>query len=246
MNTPYPVVKKFEYPKFKATTYPTGGRVYHTPMGDCPSVTTILSTLPKEGLVKWRERIGDAAADLIVEEACRIGTTMHDALEGYVSNFLQGRPDIPPETDEDKLAYEMADNIKRFALIDLDEVWGIEEALHCSDLYAGRTDLIGVYNGKSAVIDYKSAKMWKKPEWIEGYKMQISAYNMCHKYMFGEGMKSGVILMAIRPPYGKRPLQRVIMTEADLDYYEDKWVRLVEEYYDKRALEATTGKASTK
>lgn len=231
-DTPYPIVNRYEYPKFDAITFPTGGRVYMTPDGDrVPSVTTILSKLPKEGLIAWRERVGELEADRITQEACRIGTTMHDRLEGYVSNFVQGRPNIPPENEEDQMAYAMAENIQRFGLIDLDEVWGIEEALYCPHLYAGRTDLIGVYERKSAVIDYKSTKRWKKPEWLDGYKMQIAAYNFCHKAMFGEGLESGVILLAVRPPWGSQPLQRVRMDKSDLDRYEEKWLELLQDFH---------------
>lgn len=238
--TPFPIVQKFEYPKFNAITFPEGGRVYITPDGArVPSVTTILSTLPKEGLDAWRARVGDEKADQVSAEACRVGTTMHDTLEGYVSAYLQGRADIPPVTDEDKLAYTMAENIKRYALVDLDEVWGIEEALYCHDLYAGRTDLLGIYRGKSAVIDYKSTKRWKKPEWVEHYKMQLAAYNFCHFYMFGERMETGVILMAVRPPAKSppppwyEPLQRIILNRDEMLYWEEKWLDVVVGYHNK-------------
>jgi CRISPR/Cas system-associated exonuclease Cas4 (RecB family) len=231
---PYPIVLRYPYPKFDAVTLPTG-RTYTTPLGDkVPSVTTILDIVPKPQLDAWRLRLGETEANRVSEEACEIGTTMHDHLEGYVSNFLQGRPDIPPMTDKEKLAYSLADNIKRDALIDLDECWGIEEALYCHNLYAGRTDLLGVYLGKTAVIDYKSSTRWKKSEWLEGYKMQLAAYNLCHKTMFGVGMQSGVILIAIRPPCGKPPVQRVILDESELDRYEDKWLAVVARYYDER------------
>lgn len=232
--TPYPIIKRFDYPKIEAITFPAGGRVYLTPDGGrVPSVTTILATLPKDGLISWRNRVGDEEADRVIEEACRIGTTMHDHLEGYVSNFLQGRPDVPPTNDEEQMAYTMADYIKRYSLIDIDEVWGIEEALFCPKLYAGRTDLIGVFRGKSAVIDYKSSKMWKKPEWIEGYKMQIAAYNFCHYAMFGERMETGVIIIAMRPPVrNNREVQLVVLNQKQMAYYEEKWLDLVVTYYD--------------
>ncbi len=50
--------------------------------------------------------------------------------------------------------------------------------------------------------------------------------------MFKEGMDTGVILIAIRPPYGKNPIQRVVLSHDQLDYYEEKWLLLVDEYYD--------------
>ncbi len=64
--------------------------------------------------------------------------------------------------------------------------------------------------------------------------MQISAYNLAHKSMFGQGMETGVIIIAIRPPYyGKDPrrVQRVIMNKSDLDHYENLWLELLEKYY---------------
>jgi hypothetical protein len=238
MDTPFPVVKRYDYPKLDAVTLKTG-RTYLTPHGvHVPSVTTILGILPKDGLIAWRERIGDEEADRIVEEACDIGTTMHDMLEGYVGNYLSGRPNTPPETDNEKLAYKMAQTIITYGLEDqLNTVWGIEEALYCESLYAGRTDLIGIYKGKSAIIDYKSARMWKKPEWIEGYKMQLAAYNFCHHAMFGERMETGVLLIAIRP--GNRnmqTIQRVIVNKSDMAKYEEKWLDVVERYYAEKNI----------
>jgi hypothetical protein len=241
LEPPFPINKRFNYPELTAITYPTGGRVYQTPTGNSvPSVTTILSnTLPKEALVAWRQKVGDEEADRITAEACRIGTTMHDRLEGYVSNYIQGRPNIPPEDEEDLLAYKMADNLRRFALVDLDEIWGIEEALFCEDLYAGRTDLIGVYKGKSAIIDYKSTKKPKKSEWVEGYKMQLAAYNLCHLSMFNERMDTGVIMMAVRPPYSV-PVQMFVLQKDEMLYWEGRWVEAVQKFYERIEREQKT------
>lgn len=236
MKTPYPIITRYNYPKFNATTFPDGKRLYVTPEEDeVPSVTTILQIIPKPQLEAWRRRKGEEEANRISSEACRIGSMMHDRLEGYVSAYLQGRPDVPPESEEDKIAYQMAQNMRKFGLIDLDEVWGIEEALYCKNLYAGRTDLTGVYDRKSAVIDYKSAQHPKTPEVLEGYKLQIAAYNFCHRTMFGEGMQSGVILIAMRPSYKPTPLQRVVLDQSELSRYEDEWQEVVEKYYASAA-----------
>jgi hypothetical protein len=234
MNTPYPIVKKYDYPILTAVTKPTG-RTYTTPLGDVvPSVTTLLGMQPKPELEAWRERLGEEEATRITEEACRIGNVMHNSLEGYVSSYLQGRPNIPPENDEERLSLKLANEIIFYALDEhLHEVYGIEEALYCENVYAGRTDLIGIYRGKTAIIDYKSSRRWKADKYLEGYKMQIAAYNFAHKSMFNEGMKSGVILIAIREPSGGKTIQRVILDQNQLDYYEGKWLSLVDEYYEK-------------
>jgi hypothetical protein len=234
MNTPYPIVKKYNYPILTAVTKPTG-RTYTTPLGDVvPSVTTLLGMIPKPELEAWKERLGKEESTRITEEACRIGTTMHNSLEGYVSAYLQGRPNIPPENDEERLSLKLANEIIFYALDEhLHEVWGIEEALYCENIYAGRTDLIGVYRGKPAIIDYKSSRRWKADKYLEGYKMQIAAYNFAHKSMFDEGMTSGVILIGIREPSGGKTIQRIILNKDELNHYEIKWLDLVDEYYKR-------------
>ena len=68
-----------------------------------PSVTTILSaTEPaekKEGLKRWREKMGEAAATRIVDESAARGTAMHKLLEmdilkkGYLDATNGGKQD---------------------------------------------------------------------------------------------------------------------------------------------------------
>ena len=147
--TPYPINYRYSYPSLKSKTFDDGIRLYETPSGVwVPSVTTILSTLPKDGLIAWRERVGDEEADRITEEACDIGSQLHDMLEGYVSGYLKGKPQKSPETQREKIAWGMAKVVQDYGLLDcLDEVWAIEEALYFDEFYAGRTDLIGKYQG---------------------------------------------------------------------------------------------------
>jgi CRISPR/Cas system-associated exonuclease Cas4 (RecB family) len=231
MRTPYPIVRKYDYQHLESVTFPNK-RLYTLPNGrQVPSVTTILSTLPKLALEKWRIRIGVEEAARITAEACRIGGDMHSQLEGYVSGYLQGKPDVPPTNEEEKLAYTMAQRIRRFGLADsLEEVWGIEESLYVDGLYAGTADLLGMYLHKSSVIDYKSTRILKKEEWIIPYYMQISAYDLAHEEMTGVSMEQGVVIMAVRPP-SQRPIQVFIMDQNMLIHYRKKWMELVEIYY---------------
>ena len=63
-----------------------GKRLYVTPNGNYPSVTTITSLLVKAGIAKWRKRIGEEAANKITTAASRRGTSVHKAFEKYLLN----------------------------------------------------------------------------------------------------------------------------------------------------------------
>ena len=55
----------FEYSKLNIEQINgPNGRLYQTPEGfKYPSITTVLSCQPKEGLEKWRDRVGEDEAD---------------------------------------------------------------------------------------------------------------------------------------------------------------------------------------
>ena len=79
---------KFIYPKTVREAI-EGKRHYNIDDKEkLPSVTTILSaTEPaekKEGLKRWREKMGEANAARIVDEAAARGTAMHKILEKYI------------------------------------------------------------------------------------------------------------------------------------------------------------------
>ena len=52
----------------------------------------------------------------------------------------------------------MADVVIRSGLGDLEEVWGTEVTLYYPGLYAGATDVVGIYNGRESIIDFKQDK----------------------------------------------------------------------------------------
>jgi len=65
-----------------------GKRHYDTGKEKLPSVTTILSSTQDpekaQSLKAWRDRVGEASATRIVDEAAARGTAMHKILERYV------------------------------------------------------------------------------------------------------------------------------------------------------------------
>jgi len=223
------------YPEMESETLPNGKRTYYTPDGPATSVTTILSSLPHPELDAWKERVGEGEAFRISKEATDIGNCMHNRLEAYVKDEEYVDTGIP----EEAFAKRMFQMVKTTGLARVNEIWGVEEALYCHSLYAGRTDLIGVYNKIPSIIDYKTSKYFKKDTYIENYKLQTAAYNIAHDEMFGDlGIRQGVLLIGTRPnPEYNVPakLQRVIIPEDEMQEYKLKWMDIVEEFHKEAA-----------
>jgi len=96
------------------------------------------------------------------------------------------------------LAERMADQIIHRGLIRVGECWGIEAALYAPQLYAGTSDCIGVYDGRPAIIDFKTAKKIRSREMIDDYFLQLSAYIIAHNELYDTQIETGVIFMVSR------------------------------------------------
>jgi genome maintenance exonuclease 1 len=219
INSPYP------YQEFKRKSV-NGKRLYENPFGDpVPSVTTILDkTKPKEkreALANWKKRVGEKQAQKIVTEAANVGTQMHNMLEAWVKNEeYAGESTIQSRM--------MADTVKQNVEPYLDEVWGSEVNLCYPELYAGTTDLVGVYKGKPTIMDFKQTNKPKKREWIDDYFMQGAAYGMAHNELYGTEIKNIAIFMCSR----ECEWQLFEVTPAEFKYWEEKWAKRVEEFYN--------------
>ena len=214
---------KFQYQPLKRVES-NGSRLYETPAGKVASVTTILDgTKDKTHLMEWRKRVGDAEANRISKEAAGLGTLMHTHLENYVI----GKPRPAGNNTVQVMATAMADTMIREAFVNVDEVWGIEAALYYPGLYAGTSDMIGVWKGKPAIIDHKTTNKPKKKEWIEDYFLQCCAYALAHNAVHGTDIKKCVVNIVDR----NAVLQPFIIEGAEFDHYTDLWVKRVDQYY---------------
>jgi genome maintenance exonuclease 1 len=151
---------KFDYQTIKRVTLPTG-RVYDINQEKLPSVTTILSATKSEEskakLAAWRQREGEIKADKIRDDAAARGTIMHRILEGYIKG--EGHMDL---SDLGKEAGIMAQNIiDKGHFSPLEEVWGLEMPLWYPGLYAGASDVAGIYEGRESIIDFKQSNKYK-------------------------------------------------------------------------------------
>ena len=217
------IVEKYDYPSLKRDDS-NKTRLYKTPDGDFPSVTTILDkTKDKTFLFEWRKRVGEEEANRISKEAAGLGTVFHKHLENYIDN--EERPN--GSNFVYKLAKDMSDIIIEKGLSNVDEVWGSEIGLYYPGLYAGTTDLVGTHKGDPAIIDYKSTKNPKKEEWVEDYYLQCCAYAMAHNELFETTINKAVILMCSR----NLQYQEFINEGEKFEEYCEKWTERLDEFY---------------
>ena len=232
------ITPRYNYTPLDRTTI-DGKRHYCLPDGSkVPSVTTILDkTKPqekREALANWKKAVGEKRAQEITTEAANRGTRMHAYLEHYVMSQdmkpLPGNPYAHP-------SWFMAAEIILKGLQHVDEYWGVEVPLYYSGLYAGTTDLIGVWKGRPAIMDFKQTNKPKKREWIEDYFLQLAAYAAAHNEMHGTNIQDGVILMACQPkllPDGTYTTPEYLEFEVgqkEFAYWSDEWMKRVELYY---------------
>ena len=217
--------KKFIYPKTQRSLI-QGSRHYDIGNTKLPSVTTIISATQseekKQSLAAWKARLGDQAADRVRDIAALRGTAMLTFLEAYVRGT--GHKDL---TSIGKEAEPMAKKIIESGLGDLEEVWGTEVTLYYPDLYAGATDIVGIYNGRESIIDFKQTNKPKKREWIDDYFVQLGAYAMAHNYVYRTHIQSGVILMCSKDGL----FQKFEVSDKEFVGYQHAFLKKVDQYY---------------
>jgi hypothetical protein len=191
--------------------------------GPIPSVTTILSATQskekREALDKWRERVGYQEAQAITQKAALRGTEMHYVLEQYINGV--GYLNLSKEGAQARLmAHEIVNNLGSLKV-----VYGNEVSLAYEDKWAGSTDLVGLFDDKPTIIDFKQSNKLKKEEWIEDYYYQIAAYSLAHRKSFGPILQGVICICTKEVEY-----QQFKMDTQMLARYEDKWFERVEQY----------------
>ena len=220
--------KKFIYPKCSRSLI-EGKRHYDIDDSEqqkLPSVTTIISATQsdekRQALADWKARLGDQAADRVRDVAALRGTAMHTYLDAYIRGT--GHRDL---TSIGKEAEPMAKKIIESGLGDLGEVWGAEVTLYYPDLYAGATDVVGIYNGRESIIDFKQTNKPKRREWIEDYFVQLGAYAMAHNYVYRTKIHAGIILMCSKDGF----FQKFEVSDKEFVGHQHAFLRKVDEYY---------------
>ena len=154
-----------------------GTRVYETPDGSYyPSVTTITGQMNKKAINEWRARVGEKVANQITKQASARGTSIHKLCEHYILGTMDDVKIMPSNKEMfSSMANHLAETIGK--------VYAVEGFLYSDFLRsAGQVDMIAEYNGVLSVVDFKTSKKKKNPEWIENYFVQEAAYS----FMFEE------------------------------------------------------------
>jgi len=201
-------------------------RKYSIGQEKLPSVTTIISSTQDAdktaNLAKWKLKVGDVEAERIKNTAALRGTAMHTYLEHYVKGG-----NVLDLTDLGREAKSMGEIIIKKGLPDMDEVWGVETTLFYPGLYAGQTDMCGVYQGRESIIDFKQSNKPKRAEWIGDYKLQLAAYATAHDQVYGTSIEQGVILMCTPDNF----FQRFIVNGSEFREYKWRWLQKISDYY---------------
>ena len=172
--------------------YHSGKRFYVTPEGErYQSITSILSNLSKDGIQKWRNRVGEKEANRIVAQASRRGTSVHALCEKYINN------------EESALDGELPHIVEMFRSIEpfldrIDNIRLVEGALWSDELkVAGRADLIAEFDGELAVIDYKTSTYRKSWEMCHKFFMQGTFYAHAFEERTKTPIENIIIIMAV-------------------------------------------------
>lgn len=175
----------------KSVDTPTG-RYYFTPVGQkYPSITTILSDKPKDGIEQWKRAIGIANANKEIKRSADRGTAIHLMIERLLNNE-------PNFARDQQIEHITEFNSLKMILKRVDNIVAQETALY-SDLLkvAGRVDCIAEYNGVLSIIDFKTSSRDKKSDMIEDYFLQTTAYAIMFGEMYDIHINNIVIIMSV-------------------------------------------------
>ncbi len=185
---------KFSYPK-SSKSFENGLRKYMFGDEKLPSVTSILQATKSEedkaSLENWKKRVGYEEANKIKVEASNRGTSMHS----YIEDFLKGRINESFFESNEQYKNMAKEIIDKGIKGKLEEIYGMETALHYPEKYAGTADLVGIYQGQETIIDFKQANKPKKTDYIQDYFLQLGAYTLAHNVVYKTSITSGVILL---------------------------------------------------
>ena len=148
------------------------GRKYSTPEGvKYPSITTVLSILSRDAIMAWRRRVGAEEANKISHRASTRGTAVHAIIEKYLNNDEDYREGYLPNIIDNFLT------VKEVLDSRIGKIYAQEVPLYSDYLgVAGRVDCVAEFDGKPAIIDFKTSKRLKSLEQVESYFMQEAFY----------------------------------------------------------------------
>ena len=156
-----------------------------------PSVTTVLGHAPKPWLKEWRDSLGHETADIETARCAARGEAVHLMAEKYLNN------DKAPKQDQ------MGSDIKLFnqlrpILHKINNIRAQEIPLYSDTLrLAGRVDVVGEYDGRLAIMDFKTSNNVKDLGMVNDYFLQSTAYAIMYFEMFDVSIDEIIIIIAV-------------------------------------------------
>jgi genome maintenance exonuclease 1 len=231
-------VKRYRYSTLSRLDLPEGRRYVNEHKEKLPSVTTILdATKDKSKLQEWINKVGEEEAERIKNDAAKVGTAMH----AFIESHIKRRPVPYAKFFWQIKAYRMAAGLMETYFENLNEVWGNEVMLYKRGVYAGTTDLVGVYQDEPAIVDFKQTNKMKKREWIDDYFTQLTAYADAHNEQFGTDIRKGVVLMAAQDG----TMKEFQIVGREFDHYLDLWKARVAQFYSAARASETESHSET-
>lgn len=165
-------------------------RIYSTPEGDYPSVTSVLSILSEEAIAAWRARVGEEEANRVGGRAAARGTKVHSIIEDY----LNGKD----TTEYLPHIRQSLSNVQPILDSRIGRIFGIEVPLYSRHLgLAGRCDCIAEFDGVVSILDWKTSRYPKQKEKISGYFCQMAAYAVMFEERTGIPVTNLAVVMDV-------------------------------------------------
>lgn len=160
-------------------------RLYKTPDGIFPSVTTVVGWEKRVFFESWR--INNKKES---ERVCSRGTNLHSLVENYILGNDVNLKHLDHRTQD--LFYLMKPKVD-----ELEEIYALETPLWSKKLgLAGRVDCIGLHEGKIKVIDFKGSTRPKDARDIQNYFLQATAYCLMWQERTGQIVNDFSIFIA--------------------------------------------------
>jgi len=206
-----------EIPKIKQINI-DGIRHYETPDGTLISITSLLKNFTPQGILDWREAVGEEVANEVMRAAADRGSKVHKIIENCLSN----KPENDLVGNYGELAARMFSQMVP-ALDKIDRIRTLEKGLYSTRFgIAGRVDCIAEYDNELTVIDFKTSTR-KRDERNETHLVQASFYSLAWEERTGEKVNQIAILTTTED--GKLDVYR-----DDPSNHVDRLEEMIEEY----------------
>jgi len=222
----------------------------HGQLGPFPSVTTILgSTADTTGIDKWKERVGEAEATRVSQNALDRGNIMHRLCEIYLNlpgsmttqtrlEETLGLTRLDEEIDKQDNRAKIVGGMMFYNYIRSGSFDRIKKTVmqeqflwtHRNGGYAGTVDNVSeLVDGSFAVIDFKTSRKPKKEEWIEDYKLQVAAYSVAVWDRYKIKISQAQIWISNEQTMDPQYFE---MNTEDLKLYYNKFLERLDKFYE--------------